>query len=279
MTAPATVTIAQPARADFIRSQHAVWASLPMSLTAGPDRAQLFAVDGQSAGWLETLADVIRPGVAGVLLVRPVAGPSARDIHAVAEAAASAGTTVVVETAWASNPAVAQFAPAVAGRVPDIRLVDSVAEVAGDNYRQWSDVLLDQVILLRAVTGPLDVVQFAVQDTHGYTVYGSRGACTIAMSAVRSAVSPPIARLGAYGATAEAHLLVPGGGTAVPAMAWIVDRVDATVQPTWYETTSRVSWRRLCRAASERSREPVPDLADLADDTKLVATITESWPT
>ena len=35
MTAPAAVTIAQPARADFVRSQHAVWASLPMSLTAG----------------------------------------------------------------------------------------------------------------------------------------------------------------------------------------------------------------------------------------------------
>ena len=277
MTTPVTVAIAQPAGADFIRSQHAVWASLPMSLTARPDGARMIAVDGQSPGWLETLAEAIRSGVAGVLLVRPVAAP-ARRVRAAAEAAASAGTAVVVETAWASNPAVVQLARAVAGRLPDIGLIDSVAQVAGDHRGPWADVLLDHVVLLRAVTGPLDAVRFAVQDVHGYTVDGVRGASTVAMAAVRSAVSPPVARLAAYGATAEAHLVVPTGDTAAPAAAWIVDPAGATAQPTSYETTSRVSWRRLCGAVSERSGEPVRDLADLADDTELVATITESWP-
>ncbi len=278
MPAPAAVAIAQPARADFVRSQHAVWASLPMSLTAGADGARMIAVDGQSPAWPETLAEAIRPGVAGVLLVRPVAGPPARDIRAVAEAAASTGTTVVVETAWASNPAVAQLARATAGRLPDIALVDSVAQVAGDHRGQWADVLLDHVILLRAMAGPVGAVRFAVQDTHGYTVDGSRGACAIALSAVQSTVSPPSTRLDVYGATAEAHLLVPSGSTAAPAAAWIVDAAGATVQPTWYETASRASWRRLVRAVSERSGEPVPDLPDLADDTELVAAITGSWP-
>ena len=277
MTSPATVAIAQPAGADFIRSQHAVWASLPMSLTAGPAGAQMIAVDGQSPGWLETLAEAIRPDVAGVLLVRPGAGPPARRVRAAAEAAASTGTAVVVETAWASNPAVPQLARAIAGRLPDTRLIDSVAQVAGERRGQWADVLLDHVALLRAVTGPLDAVRFAVQDVHGYTVDGVRGASTIAMAAVRSAVSPPVARLAAYGATAEAHLVVPTGDTAAPAAAWIVDPACATAQPTSYETTSRVSWRRLCGAASPRSGEPVRDLADLADDSELVATITESW--
>ncbi len=279
MTAPAAVTIAQPAGADFIRSQRAVWASLPLSLTAGPDEAPMIAVDGQSAAWLKTLAGVIRPGVAGVLLVRPAAGPPARDIRAVAEAAASAGTAVVVETAWASNPAVAQLARAIAGRLPDITLIDSVAQVPDDHRGPWADVLLDQVILLRAVTGPLDAVRFAVQDVHGYTVDGVQGASTVAMAAVRSPVSAPIARLAAYGVTAEAHLLVPAGSTAAPAAACIVDRAGAAVQPTWYETTSRTSWRRLIRAVSETSAESVLDLPDLADDTELVAAIAESWRT
>lgn len=281
-TAPAAVTVAQPARADFIRSQHAVWASLPMSLTATPDGAQLIAVDGQSPAWLDMLAEVIRPGVAGVLLVRPVARPPARDIRAVAAAAASAGTAVVVETAWASNPAVAQLARAVAARLPDIRLADSVAEVPGDHRGrgpdvQWPDVLLEHVMLLRAVLGPLDAVRFAGQDAHGYTVDGARGEATVALAAVRSPVSPAVARLAAYGATADAHLQVPAGDTAAPAAAWIVDPAGATAQPTWYETTSRASWRRLHHAASERTGEPLPELADLADDSELVADITESW--
>jgi hypothetical protein len=278
VTAPATVAIAQPAGADFIRSQHAVWASLPMSLTAGAAGAQMIAVDGQSPGWLETLAEAIRPDVAGVLLVRPGAGPPARRVRAAAEAAASTGTAVVVETAWASNPAVPQLARAIAGRLPDTRLIDSVAQVAGERRGQWADVLLDHVALLRAVTGPLDAVRFAVQDVHGYTVDGVRGASTVAMAALRSAVSPPGARLAAYGATAEAHLVVPTGDTAAPAAAWIVDPAGATAQPMWCETTSRVSWRRLHSAVSEASSGPSSDLSDLADDIELVAAITESWP-
>lgn len=279
MTAPAAVTIAQPAGADFIRSQRAVWASLPMSLTVGPDEAPMIAVDGQSAAWLETLAGVIRSGVAGVLLVRPAAGPPARGIRAVAEAAASAGTAVVVETDWASNPAVAQLARAFAGRLPDITLIDSVAQVPDDHRGPWADVLLDQVILLRAVTGRLDAVRFAVQDVHGYTVDGVWGASTVAMAAVRSPVPAPIARLAAYSAGAEAHLIVPGGGTAAPAKACIVDPAGAAVQPTWYETTSRSSWRRLIRAVSEGTGKSVLDLPDLADDAELVAAIAESWRT
>jgi hypothetical protein len=279
MTAPAAVTIAQPAGSDFIRSQRAVWASLPMSLTAGSDEAPMIAVDGQFPAWLETLAAVIHPGVAGALLVRPAAGPLARDIRPVAEAAARAGTVVVVETAWASSPAVAQLARAFAGRLPDITLIDSVAQVPYDHRGPWADVLLDQVILLRAVTGRLDAVRFAAQDVHGYTVDGVWGAATVAMAAVRSTVPAATARLAAYTAGAEAHLIVPGGGTAAPAKACIVDPAGGTVQPTWYETTSRLSWRRLIRAVSGSSREPVPDLKDLADDTALVTAITESWRT
>ena len=279
MTAPAAVTIAEPAREAFARSQHAVWASLPVSLTASPDGARMIAVDGQSPGWLETLAEVIRPDVAGVLLARPVAGALARDIRAVAEAAASAGTTVVVETAWASNPAVVQIARAIAGWLPDIKLIDSVAQVPDDHPGAWADVLLDQVILLRTVTGPMDNVRFAEQDVHGYTVDGARGASAVAMAAVWSTLSAPTARLAAYGATAETHLLVPAGSTATPAVACIVDLAGATVQPTWYETGSRTSWRRLIRAVSEGSGRSVLDLPDLAEDTEFVAAITGSWPT
>jgi len=276
MTSPANVTIAGPASDDFTRSQHAVWASLPVSLTQAPAKARLVAVDGRSADWLETLENAIRPGTAGVLVVRPAAGPSAQDIRAVAAAAADTGTIVAVQGTWASNPAVPPFARAAAERLSDITLIDSVAQLDGING-QWADVLLDQLTLLRAVIGPLELARFAAHHEHGYTVDGAVGISTVAMSAVRSAAPPQAAQLAAYSATAEAHLIVPSGGTATPATAWFVDSAGAAMQPTWYETASRASWRRLHDAAVERSGDLLPDLSDLADDAEIVTGITAIW--
>jgi hypothetical protein len=273
MTSPATVSVARPAREDFARSQRAVWASLPMSLTEDPDKARMVAVDGRLPGWLDTLAGSIRPGIAGALVVRPVAGPTAHEIRAVADAAAGTGTSVVVQTAWASNPAVPQLARTAAEKIPGIALVDSLIQIPGDSSAAWADVLLDHLTLLRAMTGPLDVVHFATHGINGYTVNGGQQGTAVVMSAVRSAPRQPAVRLAAYGATAEVHLVMPAGDTAAPAAAWIVDQAGSTVQPTLYEGASRASWQRLRDAAAGRSGEPSPDLLALADDTEFVTAI------
>ena len=277
MTSPATVAIARPASEDFARSQRVVWASLPMSLTEDRGKARLLAVDARLPGWLDTLAAAIRSGIAGALVARPVAGPPADDIRAVAGAAADAGTTVIVQTAWASNPAVQQLAAAAAEKVPAVRLIDSLVQVAGDPAGQWADVLLDHLSLLRAMSGPLDSVHFAAHGANGYTVNGGTQATAVTLSAVRSTPRQPAVRMAAYGATAEAHLVVPAGDTAAPAAAWIVDQAAGTVQPTRYESGARASWRRLYGAAAERSGEPAPDLLDLADDAEFVAAITKNF--
>jgi hypothetical protein len=277
MTSPAYVTIAGPASEGFTRSQHAVWASLPVSLTQAPAKARLIAVDGQSADWLDTLENAIRPGAAGVLVVRPSAGPSAPDIRAVAAAAAGTGTIVALQATWAAHPAVPPFARAAAERLSDITLIDTVAQLDGTGHGRWANVLLDQLTLLRAVIRPLDAARFTAQHEHGYTLDGAIGASTVAMSAVQSATPPPAVRLTAYGATAEAHLIVPSGGTATPATAWLVDSAGAAMQPTWYETASRASWRRLHHAAAERPGEPLPDLANLADDAHLLTAVSATW--
>jgi hypothetical protein len=277
MTSPASVTIAGPASDDFTRSQHAVWASLPVSLTRAPAKARLAAVDGRSGGWLETLENAIEPGTAGVLVVRPAAGPSAQDIRAVAAAAAGTGTIVAVQATWAANPAVAPFARTAAERLSDITLIDSVVQLDDTRHGRWTDVLLDHLTLLHAVIGRLELARFAAQHGHGYTVDGAIGASTVTMSAVRSATPPQAARLAAYGAMAEAHLIMPVGSTAMPATAWFVDSAGAAMQPTWYETASRASWRRLHHAAAECPVELLPDLTDLAGDTELMAAITSNW--
>jgi hypothetical protein len=275
MTSQTSVTIAGPASDDFTRSQHAVWASLPISLTRAPAKARLVAVDGRSVGWLDTLENAILPGTTGVLVVRPATGPSAQDIRTAAAAAANAGTIVAVQMTWAANPAVAPFARAAAERLADVTLIDSVAQL-DDANGQWADVLLDHLSLLRTVLGPLELARFAAHHRHGYTVDGAIGTSIVAMSAVRSATPTHAVRLDAYGAMAEAHLIVPVGSTAMPATAWFVDSADAVIQPTWYESASRASWRRLHDAA-ERPGEVLPDLADLAGDVELIAGITANW--
>jgi hypothetical protein len=199
----------------------------------------------------------------------------------VADAAADAGTTVIVQTAWASNPAVQQLAGAAAEKVPAIRLIDSLVQAPGDPSGRWAEVLLDHLTLLRTMSGPLDAVHFAMvgangYSVNGYTVNGGTQATAVTMSAVRSTPRQPTARMAAYGATAEAHLVVPTGDTAAPAAAWIVDQAAETVQPTRYESASRASWRRLCLAAAEHAGEPAPDLLDLADDAEFVAAITKN---
>lgn len=274
MTSPATVSIARPASEDFARSQRAVWASMPQSLTEDSGKAQMLAIDGRLPGWLDTLAGAMRTGIAGALVVCPVAGPSAHDIRAVADTAAEAGTTVIVQTAWASNPAVAQLARAAAEMVPSVVLVDSLIQMPCESSSRCADVLLGHLALLRATTGPLDVAHFATHNKDGYTVNGGRQSAAVVMSAVRAAPGQPAVRLAAYSATAEAHLVVPAAGTATPAAAWIVHRDGATVQPTRYESASRASWRQLCEAAAERSGAASPDLLDLADDIEFAAAIT-----
>jgi hypothetical protein len=275
----ASVTIAGSAGDDFTRSQHAVWASLPVSLSQTPAKTRLAVIDGRSADWLDSLGDTVRQGPAGILVVQPAAGPSAQDIRAVAKAAANAETVVAVQAAWAANPAVAPFARAVAAQVSGITLVDSVLQVDGLEQRRWADVLLDQLALIRAAVGPVQLARFAAQHEHGYTVDGAAGATTVALSAVRSATQFGTARLTAYGPTAEAHLIVQAGDSAVPAAAWLVDPAGAVTQPTWYETASRASWRRLLSVAAEHPGEMLPDLGDLADDAGLLQGITSGWQT
>ena len=275
MTA-ATVSIAGTSSDDFTRSQHAVWASLPESLTQAPAQARLNVIDGRTAGWLDTLKGAIRPGTAGILVVHPSAEPSAPDIRS---AAADAGISIAVQTTWAAHPAVAPFARAAAGRLADIALIDSVVQLAEPSARPWPDVLVEHLSLVRAAVGPLERARFAACHQHGYTVHGPVGTSTVVMSAVQSAAQPRTARLAAYGTTSEAHLIVPADRTAAPAAAWFVDSAGAVTQPTWYEDTSRASWRRLHAAVAGRPGEGLTDLADLADDIGLVTAIAGDWRT
>jgi hypothetical protein len=264
-----TVGVAPPAAEQFSLAQRAVWASLPMSLTPAAGNARLVAVDGRRPGWLEAVADLVRSGIAGVLVVHPTVVPAAPEVRAVAASAIDAHVPVVVQTAWASHPTVARFGRPVAQRVADPALIDSVAVTTDDDPRSSADVLLDQLALLRAVSRAPNVVRFAAEDLHGYTMVGGQGPTTVALSAVRSATARPGARLALYGTSSESHLSVPTDPTAAPATAWFLGPAGKSVQPSWYESASRACWLRLYHAVTGTAT--VSDLALLACDFDLVA--------
>jgi hypothetical protein len=196
---------------------------------------------------------------------------SAADVRAVADSAAERGIPVVVESAWASHPALAPFAAAAAQRLAGIVLIDSVAVVEAEDSRAPADVLLDQLALLRAVSCSVRRIRFATGDASGYTVGAVRQdtGAVITLSSVRSAGPAPSARLAMYGAAVEAHLIVPTSRTAAPAEAWFVDAAGRLALPSWFESAARASWRRLLLAVS--AHDTTHDLGDLAADIELSA--------
>jgi hypothetical protein len=272
MSAVMGVSVAGSADEQFLVVQQAIWATLPISLAPDPDATNLLAVDGRRVDWLDHMSAAVRAGVAGVLVVHPSPDPPASAVREAAAAAHAAGVVVAVETTWASHPAVPGVATMVTDRLSGAALVDSVVAVAVDDERSSPTVLLDQLALVRAVAGPLDSVRFRADSAHGYSIGASRGTTTVALSAVRSTTAEPGARVSVYGPAGEAHLRVTADGTAAPASASFVDADGETVLPTWYESASRASWRRLHDAVTAQAG--VSDLALLADDLDLLASIT-----
>jgi hypothetical protein len=268
MTAPLRVAVAEGSNLDFANAQAAVWASLPVSLSPARDDAQLLAVDGRSTEWPAAVRRAVGSGAVGVVVVRPRTGIAA-EVRALAREVAGRAVAVVVEYAWASHPAVADARAAMTDHVSDSALVDSLASVAADDDRSLADVLVEHLAFVRSAWAPLDEVRFSARDADGYTVEAAHESCIVVMSGVRSSPARPGVRFTAYGASREAHLAVPDGDTAAPAQAWFVGAEGKTIRPSWYESASRFSWRRLRDAA--RAREETSDLALLAGDLEVAA--------
>jgi hypothetical protein len=278
MSGQASIIVAGAADERFSRELQATWSSLPASLAAIPGGVSLVAVDGRDRQWVQAATDSLRAGAGGVLIAGPVSGPAADDVQTAADLAAERGIPVIVESAWASHPALAPFASAAAEQLGDVALIDSVAVVTADDPRDSADVLLDHLALLRAASGPLHHVHFATSGAAGYTVNGAQDTgAFIALSSVRSATAEPAARLSIYGAVAQGGLSVPTDrGAAAPARAWLVDVNGQSTQPSWYESASRASWRRLLVAVHKH--DTPPDLAGLAADIELAGSLAHRPP-
>jgi len=250
-----------------------VWASLPLSITEAAAPAQLVAVDGRTADWVADLAAALDSGAAGILLRAPSPGQDPDDIAALAVRAASRSIPVLVESAWATDPAVDAHRDSIAGELPSMALIDVLSTIgAVDPQRPTLPaVALDQLHLLRAIGVEPEQVQLSRWSPNSFTIVASRGPTRLVLSAVIGNCGPSKARVSARGPGSESSLLVFGSSNARPAEAERTDAAGTVRLPSLYESASRAAWRRLHAAAA--SGAVVDQLTGLAADLRRLATI------
>ncbi|RZT11700.1 hypothetical protein EV649_7351 [Kribbella sp. VKM Ac-2569] len=230
-------------------------ATLPLSF---PDPAGIVFVDGVP-GWPVALLHAMGSNPAGIVLVHPTpvdfADPLAMD----------PATIVVVDSPWASNPATGLAARAFRAVATDRSRVE--CRVVVEPSCDFSTALLDQLVLIRAVLGPVTKLQ--VQHVSDRTLYAeglTDTSVAIDFSIVRTTATPASAALRLLTDDGSVELQIPSGDTAQPARLITVGPDGAVLAPTQYEAGHRSSLRRLRELHAAGSADGLADLRCLRAD-------------
>jgi hypothetical protein len=250
-------------------------ASLPE--TFGPaqdtqsDTADVLVVVG-GPGWTAEAASAAASGARGIV----VANPFPEDTTQLAAAAGAAGTAVILDLRWASNPALVGNAAepdardAVRSAAGTASLLDSVATAAPGTHPQR--LLADHLAALLAVCGPLDAVRVLRSGATGYTLGGrlANGAPFTAQGVLTPARAAGV-DIRLYTADGGVSVQVPDPDAAWPAEVRITGPHGELLLPTLYESAHRSAWRRL--KDHLRAGTSPDDLAGFARLTDLYATL------
>lgn len=262
MTTPLLVQ-ARP-DAEVAGAVGAVVASLPVSFAPAGSQPDVVALAG-TAGWTARATEAVRAGARGVVVVDPVT----EDPAALAAAAAEAGTAVVLDQAWAGNPALAESAArsALAGALADAVLLDSVAWGAPETDTK---VLLTRHLAAVMACGvELSGLRVIQRSANGYTVIGSLpGGAPAALHGITTSAVAATATVSVLTSSGRADITLPDASAGWPAEVRSVTSAGATMFPTLYESAHRHSWRRLHAAID--SGVPETDLERFAALTALV---------
>lgn len=225
-------------------------ASLPASFGpaasgADPAAADVAAIAGER-GWVSEAKRAIAAGARGVLVTHPVP----EETRQLAAAAEAAGTAVVLDLRWASNPALISgngrpdARDAVRSALGGAVMLDSLATVAPGT--DPARILGDHLAALLAVAGPLNSVRTVYRDRTGYTVSGhvANGA-PFTVQGVVTAARPGGVNIHLYTVDGGVSVKVPDPGAAWPAEVRATGAHGEVLLPTLYESAHRAAWRRL----------------------------------
>ena len=210
-----------------------------------PGTADVLVLAG-GAGWTAEAANAVAAGVRGIVVAHPVP----EDTTQLAAAAEAAGTAVVMDLRWASNPALVgdpaepDARDAVRSAAGTASLLDSVATAAPGTEPQG--LLGDHLAALLAVSGPLHGAEVLRIDSTGYTVRGrlANGAPFTAQG-VLTAARPAGVDIRLYTADGGVTVQVPDPDAAWPAEVRVTGSHGELLLPTLYESAHRAAWRRL----------------------------------
>lgn len=230
-------------------------ATLPLSF---PDPAGVVFVAG-GPGWPAEVARAMHSDPVGVVLVHPTPA----DFSDLLSTAPS--TIVVVDSPWASNPAIGLASQAFRAAATDRSRVECrvIMEPGGD----FTTALLDQLVLIRAALGPVTKLQ--VQHVSAHVLYAeglTETSVAIDLGVVRTSAVPASATLRLLTADGSVELQLPSGDTAQPARLITVGPDGAVLAPTQYETGLRSSLRRLRELHAAGSADGLADLRRLQAD-------------
>lgn len=217
-----------------------VIASLPVSLApaGADDNAALLGIDG-TGDWPAVAAAGVRDGAAGLVVVRP----RPADARPLLLAAHERGTAVVVDTQWSTNPIVPLAAEEFRRSAQTHGQLESRVVVSTAEPSQV--ILLEQLLLLRALLGPVENLALQLSTSHGYSATALVGGITVDLLAVRSDARSPTASVRHLTRAGAVELRLPEADTARPAHLHVTTPTGAVTHPTVYESAHRSSWRRL----------------------------------
>ena len=236
-----------------------------------PGTADVLVIAG-GPGWSAEATSAVTAGARGIVVANPVP----EDTTQLAAAAGSAGTAVVLDLRWGSNPALVggstepDAREAVRSAAGTASLLDSVATAAPGTDPQR--LLADHLAALLAVCGPLDALRVLRSGATGYTVGGrlANGAPFTAQG-ILTAARPAGVDIRLYTADGGVSVQVPDPDAAWPAEVRVTGPQGELLLPTIYESAHRSAWRRLKKHL--RAGTSPDDLAGFARLTDLYATL------
>ncbi|MFF1828381.1 hypothetical protein [Paenarthrobacter sp. NPDC058040] len=214
-------------------------ASLPATFGPATDAPDIKVIAGQP-GWTASAEQAIKDGARGIIVVNP----APENTHALQAAAEAAGTAILLDQRWASNPAVAGAEDAVRTMAGRAAVLDSVATAPAGT--ETGELIADHLAAVVRLTGPLENLRLINRGTHGYTVSGQlANGAPVALQGILSSARP---------AGVHISLLTDDGGVSValpePLAAWpatvkVTGPQGELLLPTLYESAHRATWRRL----------------------------------
>lgn len=247
-----------PSSGDASSRAEEVLASLPESFRRSHTVAgEVVVVDG-GPGWVDAAAGALRGGAIGLIVISPIPG----DLEPLGAALRSRPATVVVDSPWASNPAVPGAADLIQSAITDAvfaecRLIQPVGT-------DLDHALLHQLSLIRALIGPVSSLSLLSRTAHHVQGSARSGNLLVDLSITCTDARSSVAITRMLLPNGSVEVLIPSPDTARPATVTVVSADGATTQPSLFESGHRATWRRL--RGHLRSRDVPRDVEALEWD-------------